>query len=342
MTRDEFQKADRGINDYFVDKPESIYLERKYALHRKYVERAFKQGQYIPPEVLKDYPDLTLPITELSNPKLESMTEIPDPPKVEYPQTGKVAMLADNLAKCLTIVKDTVGSRTLPILNKVKIDFKDGLATFTTNNLETVTVTSCGCKIESEFSCVLPFKILKDLSELLDDDVVVIKKDGPVVTFTQGRNVTTLFDADPLDYPLMPKVEGQSVVISELAETIKKIKDKIIKSTYRSHEGLFFDLSKPNIVATDGYKMKIAKLECEPKPIQFRIDKECALLLAKFKDMDCIVTSNDKATRFDFGEHMRGTLPPSIYTTIITQNLQGTYPDYETLKESNKEAVSVC
>jgi len=64
------------------------------------------------------------------------------------------------------------------------------------------------------------------------------------------------------------------------------------------------------------------------------------LILAKFKDMDCLVTAGENQTRFDFGEYMHGSLPPSIYTTVITQNLQGTYPDYEALKESHKEAVS--
>jgi DNA polymerase III sliding clamp (beta) subunit (PCNA family) len=286
-------------------------------------------------------------------------TEIDETPIPVINRTGKVTMLTENLSKCLNIVKDSVGSRTLPILNKVLIEFKNGMATFTTTNLETAIVTSCGCKIESEFACVLPFKILKDLSELLYDDIVVIEQSNDkslwnrnsnlkTITLTQGKNVCTLFDDDPQDYPPMPKVEGQSVVISDLPDAIKKVKDKIVDSNWRknayaisSHaNGLHFDLSKPNIVATDGNRMKIATLNCEKKDIQFRIDKECALILGKFKDMDCMVTSNEKQTRFDFGLYLQGE-NPMIKTTILTQNLQGTYPDYESLKESHKELVSV-
>jgi DNA polymerase III sliding clamp (beta) subunit (PCNA family) len=300
-------------------------------------------------------------ITE--NEETEPMDEIPDPPKVEYPQTGKGTMLAENLAKCLSIVKDTVGSNTLPILNKVKIDFKNGMATFTTTNLETMTITRCGCKIESEFTCVLSFKILKELSELLYDDAVTFEQSTssgetylsnrhysnvPTVLIKQGRQTITLFDDKPEDYPPMPKVEGGSVAISELAETIKKVKDRILDSNYRHNayeiaahmNGLYFDLSKPNIVATDGYKMKIAKLECEAIPIQFRIDKECALLLAKFKDTDCRITSSDKVTQFDLGGYVRHGDLGNI--TVITQDLQGKYPDYETLKETEKDKVCVC
>lgn len=291
--------------------------------------------------------------------EIASVNETPEP--VPIPRTGKVTMLAKDLAKCLNIVKDTVGSHTLPILNKVKIDFKDGMATFTTTNLETVTVTRCGCKIESEFTCLLPFKILKDLSELLYDDIVTFEQDTiagqtyqhrsnmsgiPVILIKQGRQTITLFDDDPKDYPLTPKVEGQSVVISELPDAIKKVKDKMIANDNKhwncsKFAGLYFDLSKPEIVATDGNRMKIAKLECESKDVQFRIDKDCALLLTKFKDMDCLVTSNDKATRFDFGTNVRGEYP-LISHTIITQNLQGKYPDYESLKETEKDKVSVC
>jgi hypothetical protein len=247
--------------------------------------------------------------TEIKNEKPEPVKE----------RTGKVTMLTENFAKCLNIVKDTAGNERscIPIIRKVLIEFKNGRATFRTTNLETMSITSCGGKIESEFSCVLPFKILKDLSELLYYDVVTFEQTSigaddnaykhvhgsnlSIIKIIQGRNVCTLFDDDIQDYPPMPKIEGQSVVISELAEAIKKVKDKILPTKeYRHYEGLYFNLSKPEIVATDAYKMKIAKLECEPKPMQFRIDKECALLLAKFKDMDCVITSNDKTTQFDF------------------------------------------
>lgn len=279
----------------------------------------------------------------------------PDPVPV-IPRTGKVTMLAENLAKALNICKDAVGNERscLPIIRKVLIEFKNGMASFTTTNLETAIVTRCGCKIESEFSCALPFKILKDLSELLYDDIVVIEQSTfsggtydenhrrnysnvSTVTLTQGRNVCTLFDDDPQDFPPVPKIEGESAVIMDLAESIKSVKDKIEKNEWDNMKycGLYFDLSKPNIVATDNYKMKIARLNCEPKPIQFRIDKDCALTLAKFKDTSCTVTSNDKATRFG----LKGTFQD---ITVVTQNLQGQYCDYEALKESHKEAVTVC
>jgi DNA polymerase III sliding clamp (beta) subunit (PCNA family) len=287
----------------------------------------------------------------------EDMDETPEPIR-----TGKVTMLAENLAKALNIVKDAVATRTtLPICTKVLIEFKEGTATFRTTNLDTMIVTSCGCKIESEFTCLLPFKILKDLSELLYDDIVTFEQSTtsgetyfyhksysnvPTILIKQGRQTVTLFDADPLDYPPVPKVEGQSVVISELSEAIKQVKDRIIAWDTKHYNcghfaGLYFDLSKLNIVATDGSKMKIAELNCEPKPVQFRIDKECALTLAKMKDMDCIVTSNESGTRFDFGEYVRGEYP-SIKISVLTQNLKGEYPDYEALKESHKELVSVC
>jgi DNA polymerase III sliding clamp (beta) subunit (PCNA family) len=267
---------------------------------------------------------------------------IDDVPGVEaqpksYPQTGKVIMLAENLAPD----KHT----TLPILRKVLIEFREGIATFTTTNLETAIVTTTGCKIESEFTCVLPFKILHEVSKVLHNDIVKITKNGPIVTFQCANQTVNLIDDDPQDYPPLPKVEGESTVISELAESIKKVKDKIMPDKYGEHHaGLYFDLSKPNIVATDNKRMKIAALECEPKPMQFRINKDCALALAKVKDMDCRVTTNDKATRFDFGNYIGMSVlkPWDCRYSILTQNLEGTYPDYEALKESNKEAVTVC
>jgi DNA polymerase III sliding clamp (beta) subunit (PCNA family) len=280
---------------------------------------------------------------------------IDDVPGVEaqpksYPQTGKVIMLAENLARALDIVKDCVPDKytTLPIVRKVLIEFREGIATFTTTNLETAIVTNTGCKIESEFTCVLPFKILHEVSKVLHDDIVKITKNGPIVTFQCANQTVNLIDDDPQDYPPLPKVEGESTVISELAESIKKVKDKLIPLDSKhwncgKFAGLFFDLSKPNIVATDGNRMKIATLECEPKPMQFRISKDAALTLARFKEMDCRVTSSENATSFLFGEYvgMGMARPWDGRYLVITQNLKGTYPDYEALKESHKEAVSV-
>jgi DNA polymerase III sliding clamp (beta) subunit (PCNA family) len=282
-----------------------------------------------------------------------NLDETPEP--VIIPRTGKVTMLAENLAKVLNIVKDAIPTRTvLPIVMKVLVEFKDGMATFTATNLETAIITRCGCKIESEFTCVLPFSTLKDMSTLLYDDIVVVEKNGDRVSFiqtspvTNNKHVCNFNDDNPKDYPPMPKVEGQSVVISELSEAIKQVKDKIIPFDNKhwncgKFAGLFFDLSKSNIVASDGNRMKIAKLNCEPKPLQFRIDKDCALTLAKMKDMNCLVTTNENATRFDFGQFVGyGMVKPyNLYATVITQNLKGEYPDYEALKESHKELVSV-
>jgi len=344
-------------------------------LTRKPVKQALKadcvDNTVILPEVVTEiiqdeflgdteYPDFESDNAESDLEETEDVDETPEP--VPVARTGKVAMLASNLAKALSIVKDTVGCRTLPILDKVLIEFKNGIATFTTTNLDTAIVTSCGCRMESEFTCLLPFKIMKELSEALYDDIVTFEQSTetgetyltqkrysnmPTIVIKQGRQTITLFDADIQDYPPMPKVEGQSVVIMELADAIKKVKDKIISQEYQwkhlgagKYAGLYFNLSKPEIVATDSYKMKIATLNCEKKDIQLRIDKDCALTLAKFKDMNCVITSNEKQTRFDFGINMHAEYP-SIKTTILTQNLQGTYPDYEALKESHKEAVSV-
>jgi DNA polymerase III sliding clamp (beta) subunit (PCNA family) len=330
------------------------------ALTRKPVKQALKadcvecdtlpEHDFGKPE-LDDRPE---PLNDPCYPDFKEEIETNPEPMI-IPRTGKVAMLASNLAKALAIVKDSVGCRTLPILDKVLIEFKNDTATFTTTNLETAIVTTCGCKIESEFTCLLPFKIMKELSEALYDDIVTFEQSTtsssgrsnmPTILIKQGRQTITLFDADPQDYPPMPKVEGQSVVIGDIGDAIKKVKDKMIPMDSKhwncgKYTGLFFNLSKPEIVATDGSKMKIATLNCEKKDIQFRIDKDCALTLAKFKNMDCMVTSNDKATRFDFGLYMQGEYP-SIKTTIITQNLQGKYPDYESLKETHKEAVTVC
>ncbi|MHB9144740.1 MAG: LPD38 domain-containing protein [Symbiobacteriia bacterium] len=47
-------------NQYIVFRPEDIAISRKYPVveHRQWVEYALKEGKPVPPEVLKDYPDL--------------------------------------------------------------------------------------------------------------------------------------------------------------------------------------------------------------------------------------------------------------------------------------------
>lgn len=264
-------------------------------------------------------------------------------------------MLQENLQNALNIVKVGCAERTtLPILKNVLIDFgTDGMVTLTTNDLETVTQYSFGCKVVSDpFSVCLPCKFLADVVNELHNDLIEVWQhkrvgdDRPVTSFKCNRQTANIFSIDPVDYPPIPKIEGQSIEVYDLADAVKKVKDLLTDSNgnrweHRQTEGLLFDLEKGLIVATDRKRMKAAHINATAPGMKFRISKKAATMLLKFKDT-VNITYQPKIKDRDWSAvkfECKGI-------TIITQDLEttnGKYPDYQSIieKEENKNLVEV-
>lgn len=259
-----------------------------------------------------------------------------------------VKILSENFNHALSIVKTGIESRTiLPILHNVLIEFNAySGATFTVNDLETIIQQREGCKLEGEpFTVALPCKVLADIAEVFHNDIIEIMqspKSNKTAILKCHRQTVNLNGSDPLDYPPIPEVEGKSIVVYDLAEAIKKVKDLLTDSNghrfaQRQTEGLFFDFGAGLIVATDLKRMKIAHINATTLDgIKFRISKKCATMLLKFKDTVNVTYNNDpdcKFIKFECGN-----------TTIITMNLEGSngkYPDYQRVASANKELVEV-
>ena len=137
-------------------------------------------------------------------------------------------------------------------------------------------------------------------------------------------------------------IETKQYIIADLPEAIKKVKDVIFETKYgyEKTDGLYFDLANKNIVATNNHKMKIAKLDCEPSDLKFRITKDCALILAKYKGIYKVSITDKKDYNSIQFEHIAEN-EFSSKLKIITMNISGTYPDYQKLAEDHKDKVKI-
>jgi DNA polymerase III sliding clamp (beta) subunit (PCNA family) len=261
-----------------------------------------------------------------------------------------IRVLQENLNTALSIVKAgiTERSRTLPILDNVLMDCgTDGMVTLTTNDLETVIQYQIGCKVEGDsFAITLPCKLLAEAVGELHNDVVDITHymgecKRMITTLKCNRQTLNLYGIEAQDYPPLPKTEGQSIVIYDLAEAIKKVKDLLTTDkdySIRNTEGLLFDLDKGLVVATDRKRMKITHINTTAPGVTFRISKKAATMLLKVKDtVNVTYQPPDTEGRNSHIKFESGKM------TIITQNLESNskYPDYQKVAETHKDLVEV-
>jgi DNA polymerase III sliding clamp (beta) subunit (PCNA family) len=239
-------------------------------------------------------------------------------------------MLQENFDKALKAVKDGCPERysTLPIMKDVLFSVEGGMITLTTGDLESVIQYTFGCKlIDEPFSFTIPCKFTAEMVSLLPNDVIELNYNGDRATFKCGRYTANINTKKSEDYPPTPKTEGQEFEIYDLADAIKKVKDLIENERYgySKTDGLLFDMSLCQIVATDLKRMKVAHINAQPIDLKFRISKKASAMLLKCKDTVKVTyqppdgDNRNSHIRFESGK-----------TTIITQNLEGNhkYPDY--------------
>lgn len=175
--------------------------------------------------------------------------------------------------RCLTrVIGSTEKKDSIEILSYVKIDVKDGKATFTTTNLDMQSSDIATVSSSGEFSFVAPIysmlEIVKKLPESAElrfeiqetDDSKKIKISSNKFTF----DISTL----PVsDFPIMPSVDFVSSIeidSTKLANAIKRTQFSICNDEVRYNlNGIMMHVKdgKLHCVATDGHRLSVAKVE---------------------------------------------------------------------------------
>ena len=177
----------------------------------------------------------------------------------------KFTINRDHFSSGLQLVTSVVGSRkTMPILQNVLIEAKEGLIRLTTTNLDLGARCSVKADVVKEGSITLPVKeIGRIVRELAEMEVNVETSDSHKATISTRGSVFNLVGMESKEFPPLPELEEQkefSLEKSELTTMLKSVSyaQSVNEERYML-KGVFFQFNKDNLslVATDGRRLAV-------------------------------------------------------------------------------------
>ena len=174
----------------------------------------------------------------------------------------KFTCTQENLNKALNMVSHVASrSATLPILNNVLIQVKDGLINLNSTNLEIGISTNLRGKVEKEGSFTVQAKLLADYINLLPKENIELELKDQTVFVKSKNQETYVKGLDANDFPVIPEVEKKEPVVvksGDLRRALNQVMFTVTLDESRPEiSGVLFILNKKSLtlVGTDSYRL---------------------------------------------------------------------------------------
>ena len=218
---------------------------------------------------------------------------------------------------------------TLPILEGILIEAKEGLITLTGYNLEIGITTSIEANIIEEGSIVLSSKLLCDIVRKLDSEEVSIKSNETYNTVVKGGTTEfNLVALNPFDYPFIPSINTDHAISLEGGKLKNMISSTIFAVSQNdkkpAHTGELFVLENNtlSIIALDGFRLAICIMPIETKKeislvIPQKTMHEVSALIVDEKE-EVIISANNRYIIFNVNNY-----------TIVSRLIEDSFLDYQ-------------
>jgi DNA polymerase-3 subunit beta len=254
----------------------------------------------------------------------------------------KLSCIQSNLRKGLATVSRAVATRsTIPETQNVLIATDNGRLKLTATNLEIAITTWIGAQIEEEGSVTIPARMLSDFINTLPDKKVDIETvPNPIGLKIHCANFDAQMNGiDPENYPPIPNIsDGPKISISsnDFKSSLSRVRFAVATDESRpALTGVKVDVKDKQftLASADGFRLAIESGSCESSVdedvsviVPGRTMNEIFSLLGTDSGMlDMTVTEQKSQALFKFGD-----------VEVVTQLIQGNFPDYERLIPSEK------
>ncbi len=234
----------------------------------------------------------------------------------------------DDLLYAVSAVEKAVsGKNTLPVLSGIYLEAKDNQICFRATDLELAIECRIHAQVEEEGVLVAPGRKLSALVRLLPRaEITLSSKDMNLDVIYPGSSVQ-LPCYPPEDFPMLPKMNGQSSGLLPAAQFRRMVKQVSIAAAQDEvrpvFAGIYTEIDGDNIVfvATDTHRLAKAqgKWQGEGKThlnIPSRVLQEVCRLAQNDDDM-IQMSFSDSQVFFSFGD--------LLFTSRL---IMGQYPDY--------------
>jgi DNA polymerase-3 subunit beta len=251
-----------------------------------------------------------------------------------------VTCLQENLNRGLATVSRAVAARaTLPVTQNVLLQTEDSRLRLTATNLEIAISTWVGAQVEHEGAVTIPARMLTDFVNSLPSETgskveIELLKDQKGIQLKCKNFNATFNGTDPEEFPPIPTVKGGASVKIPAVQLRGALQRVIFAAASDDSRpvltGVKVDLSGAEFAfaAADGFRLAVEKgALAQPAAedigviVPARTLSEVARLLGdQASDVELSITAQKSQALFRLDN-----------VEIVTQLVQGTFPDYEKL-----------
>jgi DNA polymerase-3 subunit beta len=267
----------------------------------------------------------------------------------------KLSCLQENLARGLATAGRAVASRsTLPITQNVMLKTDQGMLMLSATNLEIAITTWIGAMIEEEGAITVPHRLLTDLVNSLPSDRIDLDLQGPgddgdastgsVLHLSCGRSVTHINGANPADFPPIPQVE--SGLTTGIDAGVLRTGIGLVAFSAASDEsrpvltGVELKLQESSLVmaAADGFRLAVYTDQLS-QPLSEEV--KVIVPARTMQEVQRLVSDQSAPVQVTLSPERGQVLFKLENVELVSQLLQGTFPNYEQLIPERYETRAV-
>ena len=252
----------------------------------------------------------------------------------------KITCLQENLSRGLAVVGRAVANRaTLPVIHNVLLNVDQSMLKLSATNLEIAMTTWVGAKIEEEGSITVPARLLTEFVNSLPNDPINLQLDegSGLLEISSGSSKAHINITDASEFPPIPTVDdGIAAEVDPLVLRSAITRVAFAAATEESRPVLTgvelkLDESKFTMAAADGFRLAVhhgALLKPVPEEMSVIIPARTMnelnrLISDREEPVEILMTPAKGQVMF----RIRG----GDTVEIVSQLLQGTFPNYEQL-----------
>ena len=252
----------------------------------------------------------------------------------------KITCLQENLSRGLAVVGRAVANRaTLPVIHNVLLNVDQSMLKLSATNLEIAMTTWVGAKIDEEGSITVPARLLSEFVNSLPNDPINLQLDegSGLLEISSGSSKAHINITDASEFPPIPTVDdGVAAEVDPFVLRSAITRVAFAAATEESRPVLTgvelkLDESKFTMAAADGFRLAVhhgALLKAVPEEMSVIIPARTMnelnrLISDREEPVEILMTPAKGQVMF----RIRG----SDTVEIVSQLLQGTFPNYEQL-----------
>ena len=259
----------------------------------------------------------------------------------------KLSCLQENLSRGLSIVGRAVATRaTLPITQNVLLETDRSMLKLSATNLEIAITTWIGSMIEEEGSITLPARLLTEFVNSLPSDRIDLELEAGsgVMEVVCGRAEARIHGASADDFPPIPQVEeGVSARIG--SQDLKNAISRVVfaAATEESRPvltGVEAKLSgdRFTFAAADGFRLAV-----QHGSLSEPVAEEIGVIVPArtLNELSRLLGDQDDPVEIMMVPARGQVLFKVSGVEVVSQLLQGTFPNYDQLIPQNYDTRSV-